>query len=145
MKPTGRVVQAACYAPDDMNRKTHRRIAKALLPNLPTKKIERINRRIDTPDETVPNSPEFAKVPGLDYRGHRKKGHDPLAAAGIGFGEAGWEGAAAAEIHIGLDIVSDMIRKKYGSGVRDLIEAIGNFGYDLSKEEYKSKKKKGNP
>lgn len=126
-----------------MNRKTHRRIAKALLPNLPTKKIERINRRIDTPDETVPNSPEFAKVRWLDYKGHRKKGHDPLIAGTIGFLEAGWEGAATAEIHVGLDVVSDLIRKKYGSGVRDLIEVIGNLGYDLSKEEYKIKKKKG--
>jgi len=126
-----------------MNRKTHRRIAKALLPNLPTKKIERINRRIDTPDGITPNSPEFAKVPGLDYRGHRKKGHDPLIAGTIGFLEAGWEGAAAAEIHVGLDVVSDLIRKKYGSGVRDLIEAICNLEYDLCKEKHKSKKRRG--
>lgn len=123
-----------------MKRKTHRRVTKALLPKLPTKKIDRINSRLDKPEPTTPDSPEFAKLPGLDYRGHRKKSHDPLMAGLTGFQEAGLDGVAAAEIHIALDVASDVIRIKTGAETRDLIEAIGNLAYKLWKE----KKRNGN-
>src|SRR5436853_3094295 len=141
LRSKGKVFQRACFPPDDMNRKTHRRIAKSVLPNLPTKKINIINRRIDRPGGTTPVSPEFARLPGLDYRRHRKKGHDVLTAGIIGYQEAGPQGAMAGEIHIVTDLVSDLIRKKSRSGIRDLIEAGGNLAYELFKEHNDKKRK----
>jgi hypothetical protein len=96
---------------------------------------------MDRPDGTIPISPEFAKLPWLDYKGHRRKGHDPLTAGIIGFQEAGLQGIAAAEIHIASDMISDLIRKKASTGVRDLIEAGGNLAYDHAKEQTKKKRK----
>lgn len=72
----------------EMNRKTHNRIAKIILPDVDTRIIDRINKRMDRPETWAPVvSPALGKVPRLSYRGHRRQGHDVITAARIGFEE----------------------------------------------------------
>jgi hypothetical protein len=123
-----------------MHHKTHRRIAKALLPNVPTETINRINRQMDKPPPGTPDSPDFAKLPMIKYEGHRRKGHDLLALVN-GHKEAGLEGMAVVAIHLALDAAREPVTKKYGAATADLSEAIFNFLWDMHKQKAKGKVK----
>lgn len=126
-----------------MNRKTHNRIAKIILPDVDTRIIDRINKRMDRPETWAPVvSPALGKVPGLSYRGHRRQGHDVMTAARIGLQEGGLEGLIASATHLALDAGRDQITKKYGAGVPDLVEALVNLGFDVYKKSPEKRRKR---
>jgi len=115
-----------------MQGKTHNKITRIIMPDLDPKKIERIDSIIDSAEPWMPKvAPEFGKVPGLSYRGHRNRGHDLLTASKIGFREGGPRGLAAALTHVALDAGRDQIVKKCGPNVADLVETVLNLGLDV--------------
>ena len=114
-----------------MKNKTHKNITRGILPGIDPKIIEQVNRMMDSPEQWMPIfSPELGAMPGLDYRGHRRKGHDLLTAATIGVLAGGPKGLLAALIHLGLDSARDQVVQS-GAEVANLLEDIFNLGHDL--------------
>lgn len=85
-----------------MNGITHERMTRMLFPELNRGMIGKVNRAIDTPQPWMPQ-PQFGRVPGLSYKGHRKQGHDLLTAGMIGFMEGRLAGVKAAWTHLIMD------------------------------------------
>ena len=129
-----------------MKNKTHNNITRRILPGLDPKIIEQINRMIDNPEPGMPTfSPELGGMPGLDYRGHRIKGHDLVSVTILGLILGGPKGLAAALIHPALDSARDQVVKKYGSNVADVLESIFNLGYELYPKTSKRRKSHAKP
>lgn len=125
-----------------MKNKTHRNITRRILRGIDPKIIEEVNRIMDYPEPWMPSySPELGGMPGLDYRGHRRKGHDLLTAVIAGFLAGGPQGVAAAFAHLGLDSTRDQVVRKYGAEAANLLEDIFNLGHDLHKKRNTKRKK----
>jgi hypothetical protein len=118
-----------------MKKKTHRRIAKALLPNIDHSKIDTVNGLIDNPPPGTPTSPKLGRVPGLDYKGHRRKGHDVFSAAVAGYLGGKSDGVAVSGIHLASDMARDQIKKKFGSGWADVVEGGINILFEYQKRK----------
>jgi len=127
----------------DLKNKTHRNITRRILPGIDPRIIEEVNRMMDTPEPWMPSySPELGGMPGLDYRGHRRKGHDLLTALIAGLRAGGLEGAVAAFTHLGLDSARDQIAKEYGAEGANLLEDTFNLAHALNKKRSKKRSPK---
>lgn len=126
-----------------MKNKTHRNITRRVLPGIDPKIIEKVNRMMDNPESWMPTySPELGGMPGLDYRGHRRKGHDLLTALIIGLLAGGPKGAASALTHLGLDSARNQVVKKYGAEGANLLEDGFNLAHVFYKKRSKKRKRK---
>jgi hypothetical protein len=126
-----------------MKSKTYKNITRRILRGIDPRIIEEVNRLMDNPEPWMPTySPELGGMPGLDYRGHRRKGHDLLTAMIIGLRAGGLEGAAAAFTHLGLDSARDQVVKEYGAEGANLLEAGLNLAHALNKKSKKRNKKR---
>jgi hypothetical protein len=127
-----------------MRSKTHKKIRETIFPNLDPKVLDRIDRRIDKSEPWMPEiSPPFGKVPGLSYRGHRKRGHDIITAGAVGLQEAGLIGGVAAETHLGADLLRDQIIKRWGPDAADLFEALLSLSVNVYERHRKNRSRRG--
>ena len=126
-----------------MKNKTHKNITRGILPRIDPKIVDQVNKMIDRPEPWMPTfSPKLGGVPGLSYRGHRRKGHDLPTAAIIGLLAGGPKGVAVALIHLGLDSARDQVVKANGAEVANLLEDAFNLAHELYK---KNKRKRKSP
>ena len=125
-----------------MNRITHDRIAKSLVPNLSRKTISKINSHIDNPlpiHYAIQNSYSTNTKKGgynnpydvleLGKKSyHRRTNHDFLSAGLAGYMASGSvDGIRAAMIHTMLDKMSDTVRDRFGAKYRNLWEAWADY------------------
>jgi hypothetical protein len=128
-----------------MKRKTHNRIVKTLFPWIAYVITDAVNRTIDTPKPWMPNAdPRLGKFPGLVYKGHRKKGHDLVTAAVLGFLKGRLDGLIVAVAHLGADAVRDGIRSRWGTEIADIMEDSINLAHVMNeKRKLEKREKKG--
>lgn len=125
-----------------MKNRTHKNITRDIFPGIDPKIVDQVNNMMDSPEPWMPTfSPELGGMPGLSYRGHRRKGHDLPTAAIIGLRAGGPQGLLAALIHLGLDSTRDQVVKKCGAEVANLLEDGFNLGHDHYKKSTKKKRK----
>jgi hypothetical protein len=111
---------------------THERMARILFPEMDRAVIERVNRAIDSPTSMIP-SIEQGRIPGMNYKGHRKYGHDLFSAGMLGYFNGGPAGLKAAWTHLYLDMMRDQIVKNVGYEGANFMEAMWNYLYGQSK------------
>lgn len=66
-------------------------MTKMMFPELDPSVVKRVNRSIDTPQAWMPQNTEnsVGRVPGMNYAGHRKYGHDMVTAGMLGYFRGG--------------------------------------------------------
>jgi hypothetical protein len=124
-----------------MKRKSHKKITKKLFPNVDPEVIDRINKLLDGPSNGYEPNPKFGRIPGLNYRGHRRWRHNAIGAIIAGYESDGIDGAIAAAAHVGVDLTRDQLIEAIGVDGADIIESALNIIFRLLEKKREKPKK----
>lgn len=110
---------------------THDTLTKRHYPHLKRKKIREINRDIDSPSPLlkkfrnsfpiITSHSQFGRIPGINYRGHRKYGHNVGDLAYLMY-KHGPDALKVWSDHMMQDMLRDSITRHYGSYAANIFE-----------------------